>query len=74
MGVRNLIENHVDFTASRNIMIAAVVLVLSIGIAYSAAGAIVITAGSVVISLSGLAVGSLAGILLNVILPDNHTS
>ena len=71
VGIRNLIENHVDFTVTRNILIAAVVLVLSIGIAYSAAGAIVIPVGSVVISLSGLAVGSLAGIVLNIILPDD---
>ena len=69
VGVRNLIENRVDFTVSRNILIAAIILVLSIGIAYSTAGAIVIPAGDVTISLSGLAVGSLAGIVLNIILP-----
>ena len=69
VGVRNLIENHVDFQKTRNVIIAAVVLVLSIGIAYSAAGAIVISAPDVTISLSGLAVGALAGILLNIILP-----
>lgn len=69
VGIRNLIENHVDFMQSRNIIIAAVILVLSIGIAYSTAGAIVIPAGNVTIALSGLAVGSLAGILLNIILP-----
>jgi len=72
VGVRNLIENHVDFMKMRNVLIAALVLVLSIGIAYSAAGAIVIPAGSVVISLSGLAVGSVVGILLNVILPSDE--
>ena len=43
--------------------------VLSIGIAYSTAGAIVIPAGGITISLSGLAVGSLVGIILNIILP-----
>ena len=69
VGVRNLIENHVDFMQTRNILIAAVILVLSIGIAYSADAAIIIPAGSVTISLSGLAVGSLVGIVLNVILP-----
>ena len=69
VGVRNLIENHVDFQKSRNVIIAAIVLVLSIGIAYSAAGAIVIAAPDVTISLSGLAVGALAGIILNIILP-----
>ena len=69
VGVRNLIENHVDFQKSRNVIIAAVVLVLSIGIAYSASGAFVIAAPDVTITLSGLAVGALAGILLNIILP-----
>ncbi len=73
VGVRNLIENHVDFTISRNILIAAVVLVLSIGIAYSTAGAIVILVGDVTIALSGLAVGSLVGIVLNIILPGKDT-
>ena len=69
VGVRNLIENRVDFLKSRNIIIAALILVLSIGIAYSTAGAIVIPAGDITISLSGLAVGSVVGIVLNVILP-----
>ncbi|MBR0405623.1 MAG: uracil-xanthine permease [Eggerthellaceae bacterium] len=69
VGVRNLIENRVDFLKSRNIIIAALILVLSIGIAYSTAGAIVIPAGSITISLSGLAIGSLVGIILNIILP-----
>ena len=65
VGVRNLVETHVDFSKSRNVLIAALILVLSIGINYSAAGAI--TFGAV--SFSGLATGSLVGILLNAILP-----
>ncbi len=65
VGVRNLVETHVDFSKSRNVLIAALILVLSIGINYSAAGAI--TFGS--ISFSGLATGSLVGILLNAVLP-----
>ena len=69
VGVRNLVENHVDFQKSRNVLVAAIVLVLSIGIAYSAAGAIAFEASGIVISLSGLAIGSLAGIILNAILP-----
>ena len=44
-------------------------MVLSIGITYSGAGAVVIPAGSVTIQLSGLAVGAIVGILLNAILP-----
>ena len=46
-------------------------LVLSLGIAYSTAGAIVLELGGVTISLSGIAVGSLVGIVLNAILPGN---
>ncbi len=69
VGVRNVVENKVDFTKSRNVLIAAIIMVLSIGISYSTLGAVVIPAGSVTIKLSGLAVGALVGILLNAILP-----
>ena len=69
VGVRNVVENRVDFSKSRNVIIAALILVLSIGINYSAAGAIAFNIGSVTISLSGLAVGALTGIILNAILP-----
>ncbi len=69
VGVRNIVETKVDFTASRNVIIAALILVLSIGINYSAAGAIAFSIGNATISLSGLAVGSLTGIILNAVLP-----
>ncbi len=69
VGVRNIVENKVDFSKSRNVIIAALILVLSIGINYSAAGAIAFAIGSVTISLSGLAVGALTGIILNAVLP-----
>ena len=65
VGVRNVVENQVDFTNTRNVVIAALILVLSLGIATSAEGAVHI--GSV--SLSGLAVASVVGIVLNAILP-----
>ena len=71
VGIRNLVENRVDFTRSRNVLITAIVLVLSLGIAYSASGAITIAVAGVTVGLSGLAVGSVAGILLNVVLPDD---
>ena len=72
VGIRNLVENHVDFSRSRNVLVTAIILVLSLGIAYSAAGAIVFELGGVVISLSGLAVGSVVGILLNIVLPNKE--
>lgn len=69
VGVRNLVESKTDFAKSRNVIIAALILVLSIGIKYSATGAVGFTVGGVTISLSGLAVGALVGIILNAILP-----
>ncbi len=69
VGVRNVVENKVDFTKSRNVIIAALILVLSIGINYSEAGAVSFTVGSATISLSGLAVAALVGIILNAVLP-----
>ena len=69
VGVRNIVETRVDFSKTRNVLIAAMILVLSIGIAYSSAGAIVFTVGDVTIQLSGLAVGALVGIFMNAVLP-----
>ncbi|MBO6238482.1 MAG: uracil-xanthine permease [Bacteroidales bacterium] len=67
VGVRNVVENQVDFTSSRNLIIAALILVLAIGIKYGANDAINLG----FTSLSGLAVAALVGILLNAILPGN---
>ncbi len=64
VGVRNVVENKVDFTNSRNVIVAALILVLAIGINYSV-GSIKIG----IVSLSGLAVASLVGIIVNAILP-----
>ncbi|MGN0325425.1 MAG: uracil-xanthine permease family protein [Lachnospiraceae bacterium] len=69
VGVRNIVENKVDFSKSRNVIIAALILVLSIGINYSA-GSISFTVFAVTISFSGLAAGALIGIILNAILPE----
>ncbi|MBQ9269529.1 MAG: uracil-xanthine permease [Oscillospiraceae bacterium] len=69
VGVRNVVENQVDFTKSRNVIIAALILVLAIGIKYNGAGTIDIPVGSITISLSGLAVAALVGIILNAVLP-----
>jgi uracil permease len=74
IGVRNMVENKVDFQASRNVIIAALILCLTIGIEYSAAGAISFSVGSTNISLSGLAIASLVGIILNAVLPGKDES
>ena len=67
VGVRNVVENNVDFTKSRNVLVAAMIMGLAVGVTYN--GAIVIPVGGVTISLSGLAVAALVGILMNAVLP-----
>ena len=69
VGVRNLVESQVDLGKSRNMLIAALILVLTLGITFSKAGAIAFSVGSLKISLSGLAVGAIMGIVLNAVLP-----
>lgn len=69
VGVRNIVETQTDFSKSRNVIIAALILVLSIGINYNAGGAIVFQVANATVKLSGLAVGALTGIILNAILP-----
>ena len=71
VGVRNVVENNVDFTKSRNVIIAALIMSLALGISFSEAGAIAFQIGEVTISLSGLAVAAIVGILLNAVLPGN---
>ena len=68
VGVRNLVDNKVDLTVSRNLLIAALILVLAIGVNYGP-GNISFTIGSANIALSGLAVAALVGIILNAALP-----
>ena len=71
VGVRNIVESRVDFSKSRNVIIAALILVLAIGIKYyNASGDISFMIGEIKISFSGIAAGALVGIILNAILPD----
>ena len=67
VGVRNVVENKVDFTNTRNVIIAALILVLGIGVSYS--GNITIPIGNVTFTLTGLAVAAIVGIVLNAVLP-----
>ena len=69
IGVRNVVENKVDFTNSRNLIIAAVILVCALG--FNSVGGITFAIAGVDINLSGLAIAAIAGILLNAILPGN---
>lgn len=66
IGVRNVVENKVDFTKSRNLIVAAVILVCALGLS---SNTVSFAIGSAVITLSPLAVASLAGIILNAVFP-----
>ncbi|MGF6375849.1 uracil permease [Clostridiales Family XIII bacterium PM5-7] len=69
IGIRNVVENRVDFTKSRNTIIAALILVCALG--FNAVGGISFTVSGTVITLSGLAIAALVGIIVNAILPGN---
>jgi len=66
VGVRNLVESAVDFSSSRNVFVAALILVISIGVQYGTQGGVAIGP----ITFSGLALAAIVGIILNIILPD----
>ena len=65
IGVRNVVENRVDFTNSRNLIIAAVILVCGLGFS----GGLTFEVGGAHITLTALAIAAIAGIALNAILP-----
>ena len=65
VGVRNLIEENVDLKSSRNVFVAALILVLAIGVKYGANDDIAIGP----IHISGLAIAAIVGIVLNAIMP-----
>lgn len=65
IGVRNIVENHVDFSKARNTITAAVILVCALGLGNACSFSI----GQFHISLSALAVAAIAGIVLNAVFP-----
>ena len=67
IGVRNVVENRVDLTKSRNLVIAAVILVSGLGFS----SGLTFHLFGTPVTLTGLAIAAIAGILLNVILPGN---
>ena len=80
IGVRNVVEAQVDFSKSRNVIVAAIIVVSALGIKFSSGmgadvfksfdGSVKFSIGSVAFSLSGLAVAAIAGIVLNLLFPD----
>lgn len=64
VGLRNLVENHVDFKNQRNVLIVGIMLIIAIG---GLAIPIFPEAG---LSLSGVALAAVVGIILNLVLPE----
>jgi uracil permease len=72
IGIRNIVENNVDFSKSRNVIISGLIMVLAIGIKYgTGTEAVTLSLGTFSFNMSGLAMAALIGILLNAILPGN---
>ena len=67
IGVRNVVENRVDFTKSRNLIIAGVIFVCGLGFS----DGLTFNVAGTSITLTALAIAAIAGILLNIILPGN---
>ena len=67
IGVRNIVENKVDLTKSRNLIIAAVIFVCGLGFTEG----ITFHVGGASITLTALAIAAIAGIVLNAVLPGN---
>ncbi len=69
IGVRNLVENHVDLAQSRNVIVVSLIMSLALGINFSSAGAITFNVGAITLKFSGLAVAAIVGIVVNAVLP-----
>ena len=67
IGVRNIVENRVDFTNSRNLIIAAVILVSGLGFT----DGLTFQIGGASLTLTSLSIAAIAGIALNALLPGN---
>ena len=65
IGVRNVVEAQVDFSKSRNTIVAAVILVLALGMSSGAT----FTIAGISITITGLALAAVAGIVLNAVFP-----
>lgn len=64
-GLKVLIENQVDFGKTKNVIVASTMLVLGLG-----GAAISITSGDLSITISGMSLAAVIGILINLLLPE----
>ncbi len=67
-GLKILIHNQVDFNNNKNVVVAATMLVLGLG-----GAALSLVYGDLSISISGMSLAAIVGVLLNLLVPEeNH--
>ena len=64
-GLKILIHNQVDFNNTKNVVVAATMLVLGLG-----GASLSIVYGDLSISISGMSLAAIVGVLLNQLLPE----
>ena len=68
-GLRVLVENQVDFTDIKNVIVSATMFILGLG------GAVItIKSGDASVALSGMSLAAIIGILLNLLLKNEKTA
>ena len=67
IGIRNVVENKVDFANSRNLIVAACILVCGLGFS----SGLTFEIGGTSITLTSLAIAAIVGVILNAVLPGN---
>ena len=65
MGIKVLVDNHVDVAQSRNLIILAIIIIIAVGFD---TGGVVLQAGDV--EISTLAVAVIVGCILNLVFPE----
>ncbi len=64
-GLKVLIQNQIDFGKSKNVIVASTMLVLGLG------GAVIsITSGDLAVTISGMSLAAIIGIILNLCIPE----
>ena len=66
-GLKVLIQNQVDFNNTKNVIVASAMLVLGLG-----GAAIAINSGDVSVTISGMSLAAVIGIILNLCLPSGE--
>lgn len=66
-GLKVLIQNQIDFGKSKNVVVASTMLVLGLG-----GAAISIVSGDLSVTISGMSLAAIIGILLNLFIPEDR--